>query len=412
MIIGTAAAAKAQVEPEAISPGRVAVKGTLTYSARYSQIAEFYNGGTGQMANLSGNFGYSTTSQRHPTSISLGAGDSWRISGIDYSGGPYESLTVSQALNGEHWQMQLGDSVGYHNGVGVSEPNPSSPNSTAEPVQTLNTTMLDNDASARLNDKISGATSLSAGAGYNILEYPNGDGLGTTGLMVNTGFSHRFEARDTIFGQYAFSQYSYSTGLVTIDANTAIGGWERIWTRRISTSVSAGPEWLTFQTSGPVPSVSGPVPSVNGYNARASITDTSRLGSATASFTHGVTGGGGYLYGAEETSFTGSLSRQFGRKELSRWTVSVVGGYRITDALKSLQSVSLPSGFGTQGDYTSKYGSAQASRHLGRLFSVNAGYMATDQSANTAVSASVVNGVWQTLSFGIGFTPPAIHLRQ
>src|SRR5579863_6487057 len=171
-----AATARAQVEPEATSPGKIGVSGTLTYSARYSQIAEFFSNSTGEMANLSGNFGYTSTSERHPTAITIQAGDSWGLTGIGFSSGPYENLVISQTLAQRHWSLLLHDELGYRHGVGVGEPNPASANSAAEPLLTLNTAVLDNDSTARLSDKISGATTLSAGGGYNKLDYLNGHG--------------------------------------------------------------------------------------------------------------------------------------------------------------------------------------------------------------------------------------------
>ena len=64
------------------------------------QMAEFYNGGTSQMANVSGNFGYSTTSERHPTSLTFGAGDSWTLSGQDFNSGPYGACRFRRVLPG------------------------------------------------------------------------------------------------------------------------------------------------------------------------------------------------------------------------------------------------------------------------------------------------------------------------
>ncbi|MGH9562950.1 MAG: hypothetical protein ACRD3S_15980, partial [Terracidiphilus sp.] len=216
-VIGTTA--KAQVEPEATSPGKVAVSGTLTYSARYSQIAEYYAGRWGQMANLSGNFGYKTTSERHPTSITLGAGDSWGISGIGFSSGPYENLMVSQSANGRHLLLLLHDELTYHRGVGIGEPNPTSQGSTATPIQTLNTAILNNNGTVQLDDLISASTTLTASAAYNHLDHPDGNGINANGFgtigssTIEVGgsveLSHRLEGRNTFFGEEAFSDFMY-----------------------------------------------------------------------------------------------------------------------------------------------------------------------------------------------------------
>ncbi len=414
-ILGLVAAARAQVAPEATSPTRLAISGTLSYSARYVQVAEFYNGGTSQLANVSGNFGYSTTSERHPTSVSLGAGDSWSLSGTGYNGGPYESLSLSQGFAGQHASLQLGDFVGYHKGVPFDETNPTL--GTAEPILTLDTTMVNNGVTGTYSYKLGAFSTLSAGGAYSQVYYPDGGGVNTNSLMANAGLNRRLNARNSIFGEYSFSQYGYSGSDVSIDANTAVAGWQRTWTHKITTSVSAGPQWVTFNTSTPAPSTPPPstsLPGFTGYSVNASVTDTSAVGAANLAYSHGVNSGGGYLNGAEVDAITVSFGRSFGRQVRSQFTIELAGGYRRTDALSSLASVNLPGG--SQGDYDAKYGTAQVSRALGRLFSAYAGYTGTSQSSTSSASGGAplapLNGLFQTISFGIGFTPPQIHLRH
>jgi hypothetical protein len=138
------------------------------------------------------------------------------------------------------------------------------------------------------------------------------------------------------------------------------------------------------------------------------------VGAASLAYSHGVNSGGGYLNGAEVDAITVSFGRSFGRQIRSQFTIELAGGYRRTDALSSLASVNLPGG--SQGDYDAKYGTAQASRALGRLFSAYAGYTGTSQSSTLSASGGAplapLNGLFQTISFGIGFTPPQIHLRH
>ena len=409
-IFGTiaASAARAQVEPQATSPGKVTVSGTLTYSARYSQIAEFYSNRSGLMANLSGDFGYTSASERHPTALTISAGDSWSLTGIGFSSGPYENFSVSQSINGRRLVLLLRDEVGYRHGVGVGEPNPTSANSGAEPVLTLNTAVLDNDAKATLSDKISGSTTVTAGAGYNQLEYFDGAGRNTTSLMMSGEMNHRFEGRNEFFGEDVFVQYGYPNSAVNlkIDSNSTVAGWSRTWSRRVTTSVSAGPQWVTFQSSTPLPSYTG-------YSVSASVSDALKFGTATASFSHGVVGGGGYFYGSQVEDLSGSFGRRFGHHVGSEVSIAVVGGYRRTDSLSAVSSISQLNG-GLQGSLDAKYGFVEATRQLGRHFSAYAGYTATDQSqsSTTPTSSGLLNSVWQTVSFGLGFTPPPIHLRQ
>lgn len=423
IILGTVAAtARAQVEPEATSPSKVSVSGTLTYSARYSQIFEYYSGVSGQMANLSGNFGYTSINEKHPTSITLGAGDSWAISGIGYSSGPYEDLIVSQSVNGRRLLLLLHDQLSYQNGVGISEPNPTSQTSAAEPILTLNTAMLNNNAGAQLSDKLSGSTTLSAGTVFDQLDYPNGNGFSTNEFGAsstnefgaNVGLDHRREGRNTFFAKDAFSDFTFpgSKVNIAIHSNMTVAGWTRIWTHKISTSVSAGPQWVAFQGSFPSTTClfdcQTSLPSTTGYSMNASASDTLRFGSASVAFSHGINGGGGYFYGAEESNLSGTFTRKFGRHVGSEFTIDLVGGYTRTGTLNAVSSIS----GGLQRNFDSKYGYAQATRQLGRHFSAYTGYTATEQSSGSSTASGLLNGLWQTFSFGFGFTPPPIHLRQ
>ena len=58
-----------------------------------------------------------------------------------------------------------------------------------------------------------------------------------------------------------------------------------------------------------------------------------------------------------------------------------------------------------------KFAGVQASRQLGRYFSLFANYTAIDQSSSIQNSASILSGLYQVLGFGIGYSPREIHLR-
>lgn len=413
IILGATATAEAQVAPEATSPFRLAVNGTVNYSARYGQMAEFYNGTSSQMADLSGDIGYSTTSERAPTSVTFGIGDNWSLSGTGYNSGPYENLALSQGIVGEHWSLQLIDDVGYRKGAPItgftgapgsgepiSSPNPTPP--TDETILTLNTAMLNNDTSAQYSYKLSAFTSLSAGGGYNMLRFLNGGGIDTNGLFADMGVTRRLDARNTLTGQYSFSHFSYSGAPISFDSNTATIGWTRRWNRRVSSSVSAGPQFITGSGTEPTTG-SGviPIPSSTGLSANASVSYDNKFGVAGLAYSHGVVAGGGYQYGGEQDSLTGSFGHQFGHEADSRLQIELAGGYRRTGSLNA-----------QQGTINAKYGSAQATKNLGRYVTVFANYTGTDQTESSQFSTNVIGGLWQVISFGIGYTPRPIHLRH
>jgi hypothetical protein len=67
------------------------------------------------------------------------------------------------------------------------------------------------------------------------------------------------------------------------------------------------------------------------------------------------------------------------------------------------------------------YGGVQATRKLGRHFNAFASYTAIDQSStlqtpapNTPLSsnATILNGMYQMISFGIGYSPREKHLKK
>jgi hypothetical protein len=269
--------------------------------------------------------------------------------------------------------------------------------------------MLNNDASATYSYRLSAFTSLTAGGGANWLMFPDGGGFNTDSYLADFGLTHRLNARNSIFGNYAFSEYSYSGFAITTDANTAMFGWQRTWSRNLSSSVSAGPQWIGS-------SESSLVPSTTGVSASATISYNTKLGVAGLTYSHGVAAGGGYLYSGEQDSVTGSFGHQFGREVGSQLSVEFAGGYRLTSSLISQAAStggSTPGAF--TGDISAEYGSAQATRALGRYFSVFASYTGTNQaysSQNSGASSNVLIGLWQIISFGVGYTPQPVHLRH
>jgi hypothetical protein len=69
---------------------------------------------------------------------------------------------------------------------------------------------------------------------------------------------------------------------------------------------------------------------------------------------------------------------------------------------------------GLIGNYTTnaKNGEVQATWRLGRYFNIFASYTAADQSSSIVNSATILNGLDQSLSFGIGYSPREVHLRK
>jgi hypothetical protein len=397
-----ATAAHAQILPQATAGTAV-----LQYSARYAQSAGFYGGSLGdsQSAIVSGDVEYSNGFKRRPFSLTFGGGYSWNIAGTSYGDGLFENLLVSQGIVGRKWNIQLSDNIGYwkeapfagFSGVpGTGEPvgGPNSSPPSTQTILTLNTRSISNVVSGGFEHSLNYSTSLNVGGSWIVLRYPDGNGLDTSAQMANAGLSRRLNARSSVSGQYSFTYFSYPGNNLDIPITSFVSsgasfGYQRVWNRQISTSVSVGPEWTSSSNSAVVPSSTSVAVS-------ASVSDQFRYGSASLSYTRAVSGGGGYLVGAEVSTVSGGFSREFERK----LEIGTSGGYFRTSALDN------------GGEVSGRYGAATATLRLSRYITSFASYTATDQSSDYSLPSNALTGLWQVVSFGIGYSPREKHVNS
>lgn len=410
LILAAAIPVEAQVAPEATSPTRIAVRGNLNYSARFAQVAQTYKGTSGTSSLLSGDFIYSTSSERKPFSVNFGAGDSWREAGTTYNAGLFETLKLTQSIAGRRWGLDFGDDVAYRkgapatgftgqpgSGAPIGQPNPP----TGATILTLNNALVDNESTASYHYKLSRYSTVSATGGYTLLRFPDGSGLDTDGIHANLQFQRSIGARNSLFGAYAFSRYSYPDTSAVIEASSPEAGWVHIWTARLTSTASAGPQWITRPDSS--------TPAELGVSASADVTYHAGDTTADVKYSHGVTGGGGFFYGGESDNLNGTYTRIFGRNRRSQSTLELVGGYRHTASVAA--TANLPGS--VNGSIGATIGSVQATKRLGKYFSAFANYTGTEQSLSSAqTNGYIQNGLWSIFTIGIGFTPLVIHLRQ
>jgi hypothetical protein len=402
-VVTVANAALAQVVPEATGPG-IPVSGNAHYDLHYSEIE--YLGGTfnnSQSAVLSGDVAYANLSKRLPFSLQDASGYSWAVAGTPYGAGFFDNLSLTQGFVRRKWNLQLSDSASYlqeapttgFSGVaGTGEPIGGStpPPSTSQTILTVNTSTVDNSVNGEFERTLNYATSLNLGGNSELLRYPDGNGIDTDSQTANAGLTQRLNARNSLSYRYLFSQYSYpgdSLGLVTttLMTNSALFGYERHWTRQITTDGAIGPEWVVGANSAVVPfstRVSG----------NASFEDQFRFGSASLNYIHTTSGGGGFLVGGEIDSASAGFSKEFAKK----LTTALSGGYMRTSGLDS------------QGTIDGKFGAAMFTWRLSRYFTAFANYTANDQSSSSALPSNALNQTLQVISFGIGYSPRQKHL--
>jgi hypothetical protein len=390
-----AAGARAQVSPQATAGAAV-----LHYSAQYAQVADLYGGSLGNSMNsvLSGNLEYANGFKRLPFSVTFGGGYSWNIAGTSYGNGLFENLLVSQGIVGHKWNIEVSDEISYFKeapitgfsgvpgtGEPISGPNPAPPSS--QTIFTLNTRTVSNMANGEFEHSLNHATSLNVGGGSELLRYPDGNGLDSNALTANAGLTRRLNARNSVSGQYSFTDFSYPGGnqsqpISSFVTSAAFFGFQRVWNRQISTSFSVGPEWTSSSNSAEIPSST----SIAG---NATATDQFRFGSANLNYSRGISGGGGYLVGSEVDTISAGFARDFERK----LTVNLTGGYMRTSALAN------------GGNIDGKYGAAMGTLRLSRYFTAFASYTSTDQSTGSSLPGNALSGLWQVVSFGVGYSP-------
>jgi hypothetical protein len=400
-VLTCCAAAHAQVAPEATGPPRTPSSSNLQYSLRFSQAAEFSTPyGNWQTSSLSGSASYANGKESFPFRLKFAGGNTWGVAGAPYGVGPFESLFLSQGIVGRKWLIRVSDNESYRreapttgfSGVpGTGEPiggsNPAPP--TDESILTVNTTTIYNTAMGNFGRILSPATTLNAGATSTVLDYPDGNGLDTNILVANAGLTWRINPLNSLSSTYAFSQFTYPGTGFSLGVDSAIFNYKRQWNRRLSTTIGAGPEWIE-------PSDSAVVPASTRVSVNAAVNYQLRFGSAGLNFNQQVSGGEGFLLGAEFDSVNANFSREFTRY----LTIGFTGSY--------LRTKDLASG----GVTNTKFGGFQATRRLGRYISAFANYTAIAQASSSALPGNVFSGLQQIIGFGIGYSPRETRLRQ
>lgn len=405
VVLVASAAARAQVAPAIQGPYGLPVSGTLHYDMRYTQTALFYSGNTEQRGVASGEVTYSNTSPVLPFVLEYSGGDSWNISGPSEETGVFQHLMISQGLVRHDWTFRLTDDVSYLPeapvtgfsgipGVGNLPGEPGPPN---QPILTLDTRSVYNTVSPDFTHTFGHATSMDLGAKYSILRFPDANGLETDSLEGNGQITRRLDARNSIFGHYVYANTSFPEySALTMDTQSALLGYSRIWNRRLRMSISAGPEWVQSSDDLLVP------PSTNltvDVNANYELRSTS----AAVSYNRATTGSAGEAseVGIRNDDVSGSVSQKFGRN----LTVSATGAYMHTAGLALL---SPPVNVATNGES----GGVIATRRLSRYFTIFANYTVVEQSSSYGLTANVFNGLSQVVGFGVAYSPLDIKLKK
>jgi hypothetical protein len=270
---------------------------------------------------------------------------------------------------------------------------------------------IGNSLSGSVERQLDHATSISGNGSWSVLQF-----LGTnTGAIDNSQISgtvalnRRLDARSSVSLNAAYSTVSYGgTGSGSAYPDIETKGlnlsYQRLLSRSLSVSVSAGPQWVSSSNSTIIPS------NLN-VAATAGVSYSRGLTNASVSYSRGVNGGSGVLPGALSDTVSASLSHSYGRN----WVASVSAAYTHTSGLTQL-TTGIPSA-PTNAVYDTVFGGAQATRRISAHFSGYISYGAQNQSSNFSsptqnAGQNALNGTSQTFGIGITFSPRSTRLGQ
>ncbi len=399
--------------------------GTLQYALSASQsVSSNYlgNSGVASFTNLNGDLAFITSSSRDPFSAVFTGGRSWSTSNQpSYN---FLNLSLSQAVNTHRWNFSLSDAVNYMpqtastglsgipgaGDLGVTPvptgvtPTPTSANP-GQGVLSGFSTRVTNTSSLSLQRQITGKTSLNASGSYSLIRFlnnsgsstvPSSAGLDSDGDSAGAGLSHRIDARNSLAGNFAYARNTYSGTSSGIrqpgfTSQTASLQVTHQITRKLSTSLAAGPQWTSIDSPGLTPALS--------LFANLSASYTGEFSNASLAYSRSTNSGFGVVGGAISNSVTFSAGRVVDRV----WLVALTAAYTQTSDLPS--AVTLPFTFHTT------VAGVQVSRALTRTLSAYASYTLQKQSnQGTASAVDLFSGLSNVAGFGLTFSPSAVRL--
>ncbi len=420
--------AHAQAAPTASAPSPYEgfslpnIGGSLRFSLTASEtVVTGYNGspgtGTTTYTDFSGNLAYLSRSETHPFSAVYSGG--YLIGNSQVPSYPFQTLSLSQVARTRDWTFTVSDQVNYlpqTPATGLSGV-PGAGDINVPPVQvgpntglgilTQYATRVSNIVSGTATRQLTGSTSVSGTGAYFIQRYTGSSANGINNDLTSGSISvdHRLNALSSVGGSYSYahSSFSYLPGLLALagsgsssyDTQTAQGTYFRQFSRKLSITAGAGPQWITPGDGRVVRSSS-----IN-FSANAAVTYTAQNYSSGISYIRSVNNGDGVVVGTRNDVVAATASRAFARI----YQVSgLVGFNRSTQLANTL----LPS-FNS----SAVIAGGQVSVQIARPVSAFASYTLQRQ-LFTGFSPALndFNGLSQYVTVGVTYSPHAFLTRK
>jgi hypothetical protein len=426
LVAPTAPVAFAQALPAAeaapISTGFAlpSALGSLSYAVSASQSLTwgyYGNSGAASATNITGDVAYLSNSKAHPFSMVFSGGHSFSESGQQSYN--FLSLGFSQVANFGRWNLLISDNVSYLPGTastglsgvpGVGDlgvPPLQVNGDTGQGVLTNYSDRVSNVTAGSVSRQITGKTSVYGSGSFAITRflddsqepaYSSSGGLDSNSISGTGGIRHEVDARNSFGGNYSYSDYSYTGNSFGVaepgfESQTASASYNHLFSRKLSFSAAAGPQWTT---------VSGSATGVSSSTALSLFADVSAsyAGKSTTTslvFTRSTNSGYGVTAGAVSNSAVLAASRQLARV----WNFSATASYT--------QTSSLPVAGIAPYNVNTYVGGVQVSRAFARSLSGYASYTLEDQHSAASSAVDIFSGLEQVVGFGITYSPAAFH---
>jgi hypothetical protein len=350
---------------------------------------------------LSADLAYLSSSENAPFSLVYSGGYLYSTLPGSPSSSTFQNLALSQVFKTKSWVFVGSDAVSYLpespttglSGIaGVGDIGTFPVGTGLGPAQDILTNYsrrVGNGLQGSATWQVTSSLDLQGSASWNLLRFLGTDlGLDLNEYDGSFGPSYRIDARNQIGASvyYSHSSYPNFTGY-KIESEGINLTYTRAWSRRLSSTISLGPETTHGSTIQPLAS------RVN-FAGTASATYATRTTGFYGSYSRGVNAGSGVVFGTLTDTATVGMNRPINRD----WIVSLNAGYAHNTYLVTYA--------GQSPTFSDIFGGVQVSRKISESLSAYGSYTGIDQSIhNLPGTSNAFNGLNHTFAVGITFAP-------
>jgi hypothetical protein len=216
---------------------------------------------------------------------------------------------------------------------------------------------------------------------YGLLHYFQNNLVNDSDVVLQGGYSHQMNRKDTIAFFYQFAGYRFQNVNQSIDNHSVQVSYARRVTGRLTFQVAAGPDLSVSRTpfnncgAGCIQVVTPSGTRQFSWSASSTLNYQLRRTGLGLFYSHGVTSGSGILLGGLADNASGSVNRQFTRTLGAAWLVGYSRSSGFALGAGSTQ---------TNQTYNFGYTGLTLNRTLGRSVFIDLSYQAQYQTANSA----------------------------